>query len=117
MVRGGTVASIRPVIYCVVPQPLAHELYDRLNDYYSDDPHVTVIVDRRKKERRDPHAKTEGLRELPHGRRPRGRGPRAPARRRRFPADRRGVVAPPTVRVVVHVDGGSRGNPGPAAAA
>jgi ribonuclease HI len=26
-------------------------------------------------------------------------------------------VAPPSVRVVVHVDGGSRGNPGPAAAA
>ena len=26
------------MIYCVVPEPLADELYDRLNDYYSDDP-------------------------------------------------------------------------------
>jgi len=35
------------VIYCVVPQPLAAELYDRLADYYKDDPHVEVIIDRR----------------------------------------------------------------------
>jgi hypothetical protein len=35
------------VIYCVVPQALAAELYDRLADYYRDDPHVEVIVDRR----------------------------------------------------------------------
>jgi len=48
MVAAGGTASIRPVIYCVVPEPLANELYDRLNDYYSDDPNVTVIVDRRK---------------------------------------------------------------------
>jgi len=35
------------VIYCVVPQALANELYDRLADYYRDDPNVEVIVDRR----------------------------------------------------------------------
>ena len=35
------------MIYCVVPQALADELYDRLNDYYDGDPNVTVIVDRR----------------------------------------------------------------------
>jgi hypothetical protein len=35
------------VIYCVVPQALADELYDKLVDYYKDDPNVKVIVDRR----------------------------------------------------------------------
>ena len=35
------------MIYCVVPQALADELYDRLADYYKDDPNVEVIVDRR----------------------------------------------------------------------
>jgi len=35
------------VIYCVVPQALADELYDKLVDYYRDNPGVTVIVDRR----------------------------------------------------------------------
>jgi hypothetical protein len=42
------------MIYCVVPQELADELYDKLTDYYSDDPNVKVIVDRRKSERRGP---------------------------------------------------------------
>jgi hypothetical protein len=40
------------VIYCVVPEPLADELYDRLVDYYKDDPNVKVIIDRRAKDRR-----------------------------------------------------------------
>ena len=35
------------MIYCVVPQPLADELYDKLADYYKEDPNVTVIIDRR----------------------------------------------------------------------
>jgi hypothetical protein len=35
------------LIYCVVPQPLAGELYDRLADYYREDPNVEVIIDRR----------------------------------------------------------------------
>ena len=35
------------MIYCVVPQALADDLYDKLVDYYKDDPNVKVIVDRR----------------------------------------------------------------------
>jgi hypothetical protein len=41
------------VIYCVVPEPLANELFDKLAEYYADDPNVTVIVDRRKASRRE----------------------------------------------------------------
>jgi hypothetical protein len=40
------------VIYCVVPAALADELHDTLVAYYAEDPNVTVIVDRRKGERR-----------------------------------------------------------------
>jgi hypothetical protein len=40
------------MIYAVVPEELAAELYDKLVEYYRDDPHVTVIVDRRKGDRR-----------------------------------------------------------------
>jgi hypothetical protein len=36
------------VIYCVVPQELAGELYDKLVSYYDKNPDVTVIVDRRR---------------------------------------------------------------------
>ena len=35
------------MIYCVVPRPLEGELFDRLTDYYKDEPNVEVIVDRR----------------------------------------------------------------------
>jgi len=35
------------MIYCVVPQALADDLFDRLTDYYKDDPNVEVIIDRR----------------------------------------------------------------------
>ncbi len=40
------------MIYSVVPEELAPELYARLVDYYKDDPNVKVIIDRRKSERR-----------------------------------------------------------------
>jgi hypothetical protein len=40
------------VIYCVVPEALADELFDKLTDYYAGDPNVTVIVERRKSSRR-----------------------------------------------------------------
>ncbi len=40
------------MIYCVVPQELAPELYDKLAGYYADDPNVEVIIDRREGERR-----------------------------------------------------------------
>ena len=48
------------MIYCVVPQELADELYEKLTAYYADDPNVEVIVDRRKAERRSGGGKTEG---------------------------------------------------------
>ena len=41
------------MIYCVIPPALAGELYDRLTEYYRNDPGVEVIVDRRKSERRE----------------------------------------------------------------
>jgi hypothetical protein len=40
------------VIYCVVPEALADELFDKLTDYYADDPNVTVIIERRRASRR-----------------------------------------------------------------
>ena len=42
------------MIYCVIPEALADELFDKLTAYYApDDPNVTVIVDRRKASRRE----------------------------------------------------------------
>ena len=35
------------MIFCVIPRELADELYDKMVDYYKDNPNVTVIVDRR----------------------------------------------------------------------
>ena len=35
------------MIYCVVPPELEAELYEKLVEYYKDNPNVTVIVDRR----------------------------------------------------------------------
>ena len=35
------------MIFCVIPRELANELYDKMVDYYKDNPNVTVIVDRR----------------------------------------------------------------------
>ena len=43
---------LRAVIYCVVPEALEGELYDKLVDYYKDDPNVEVIIDRRGNDRR-----------------------------------------------------------------
>jgi hypothetical protein len=40
------------VIYCVIPRELADELYDKMVEYYEDNPNVTVIVDRREGEDR-----------------------------------------------------------------
>jgi len=40
------------MIYCVIPEALEDELLERLTSYYADDDNVTVIVDRRKAERR-----------------------------------------------------------------
>lgn len=62
------------MIYCVVPEELAAELYDRLVEYYDDDPNVTVIIDRRKSSRRTPGSSGGGLRELRDRRRARVTG-------------------------------------------
>jgi hypothetical protein len=35
------------VIYCVIPPELADELFDKMVEYYKDNPNVTVIIDRR----------------------------------------------------------------------
>jgi len=55
------------VIYCVVPEAMGQELFDRMVEYYADDPNVTVIKDRRSGERRGrggrPH-EVEGQRVL-----------------------------------------------------
>jgi hypothetical protein len=59
------------VIYCVVPEVLATELFDKLTSYYADDPNVTVIVDRRRSSRREGGSSGGGLRELRDRRRPR----------------------------------------------
>jgi hypothetical protein len=65
------------MIYSVVPAALAPELYDKLVEYYRDDPDVEVIVDRRRGERR-----TRGS-TPPEG----GRRERRDRRRARVPGD------------------------------
>jgi hypothetical protein len=40
------------MIYCVVPKPLADELYPKLVEHYRNEENVTVIVDRREFDRR-----------------------------------------------------------------
>jgi hypothetical protein len=71
------------VIYCVVPEALADELFDKLTDYYADDPGVTVIIERRKSSRRaqTPAAAAEEARSVRDRRRPRvvGELPEVPA--------------------------------------
>jgi hypothetical protein len=63
---------IDTMIYCVVPQPLAEELFDKLDSYYAEDPNVTVIVDRREASRREGGAGAAGgKREVRDRRRPR----------------------------------------------
>jgi hypothetical protein len=48
------------MIYCVIPQALADELYEKMVAYYKDDPNVTVIIDRREgPDRRGPGEATE----------------------------------------------------------
>ncbi|TML66061.1 MAG: hypothetical protein E6G13_14345 [Actinobacteria bacterium] len=47
------------MIYCVIPPELAGELYDKMVEYYKDNPNVSVIIDRRKSERRHGKATEE----------------------------------------------------------
>jgi hypothetical protein len=47
------------MIYCVVPRPLADELYPKLSAYYENDDNVTVIIDRRQFDRRARGARSQ----------------------------------------------------------
>jgi len=61
------------VIYCVIPRELEDELFDKMVEYYEDNPNVTVIVDRRDgPDRRTKRPReTGGKRETRDRRRPR----------------------------------------------
>jgi hypothetical protein len=60
------------VIYCVIPRELEAELFDKMVEYYKDNPNVTVIVDRRTgPDRRKQRGESVGKRELRDRRRPR----------------------------------------------
>lgn len=73
-VAPGGAGSITTVIYCVVPEEMAGELYGRLVDYYEEDLNVTVIVDRRHASRRTAGTGGGGLRERRDRRRSRVAG-------------------------------------------
>jgi hypothetical protein len=63
------------MIYCVIPRELEDELYERMVEYYKDNPNVTVIVDRRDgADRRSTRAKFGGNREIRDRRRARATG-------------------------------------------
>jgi hypothetical protein len=59
------------MIFCVVPRELEAELYDKLVEYYKDNPNVTVIVDRREGPDRRQGKSAGGKREVRDRRRAR----------------------------------------------
>jgi hypothetical protein len=59
------------MIYCVIPRDLEADLYEKMVDYYKDNPNVTVIVDRRSGEDRRRGREYGGKRELRDRRRAR----------------------------------------------
>ena len=62
------------MIYCVIPAELEDELYEKLTEYYKDNPNVEVIVDRRTGPDRRRGRATGGKRETRDRRRPRAPG-------------------------------------------
>ena len=62
------------MIYCVIPRELEDELYEKMVEYYKDNPNVTVIVDRREGEDRRTGRVFGGKREIRDRRRARARG-------------------------------------------
>ena len=62
------------MIYCVIPRELEGELYDKMVDYYRDNPNVTVIVDRREGEDRRKGRAYGGKRTIRDRRRARATG-------------------------------------------
>ena len=59
------------MIYCVIPRELEDELFEKLVEYYEDNPNVTVIVDRREGDDRRTGREYGGKRELRDRRRAR----------------------------------------------
>ena len=62
------------MIYCVIPRELEDELYDKMVEYYKDNPHVSVILDRREGEDRRSGRTFGGKREIRDRRRARAPG-------------------------------------------
>ena len=62
------------MIYCVIPRELEGELFDKMVDYYADNPDVTVIVDRRDGANRRSGKSYGGKREIRDRRRARAAG-------------------------------------------
>ena len=62
------------MIYCVIPRELEAELFDKMVEYYKDNPNVTVIVDRREGEDRRRGRVFGGKREIRDRRRARAAG-------------------------------------------
>ncbi len=59
------------MIYCVIPRELEDELYERMVEYYKDNPNVTVIVDRREGVNRRRGRESGGKRQIRDRRRAR----------------------------------------------
>jgi hypothetical protein len=59
------------MIYCVIPRDLEPDLYEKMVEYYKDNPNVTVIVDRRTGEDRRNGRAYGGKREVRDRRRAR----------------------------------------------
>ena len=62
------------MIYCVIPRELESELFQKMTDYYGENPNVTVIVDRRSGPDRRRGKAYGGMRELRDRRRRRAAG-------------------------------------------
>ena len=62
------------MIYCVVPRELEDELYEKLVEYYKDNPNVTVIIDRREGPNRRQTKRKPEERQIRDRRRPRAPG-------------------------------------------
>ena len=62
------------VIYCVIPRELKDELYDKMVEYYKDNPNVTVIIDRREGPDRRTDKHGGGMRQIRDRRRQRAPG-------------------------------------------
>jgi hypothetical protein len=59
------------MIYCVIPRDLEPDLYEKMVEYYKDNPNVTVIVDRRSGDDRRNGRQYGGKREVRDRRRAR----------------------------------------------